>query len=751
MVYEPYSEGQRNSMREIFIQYTRTSKAEWLKQKHTGLLWFTFASAAFMPVIQTIAFFFIDFSTGKEGGNGLNLFILANIKLFTGFFFPLFLIVAVTRVVYMEHRSDTWKLLETQPSSRFFLFFSKWQLCSLTSLVCLLALFAFSVGGGLLLVNLKYSRNFTSNHVEWSKDMQLLVRLWVSSLGLISLQFVISLWLRNFAWPIIIGVISLIAGSIFSGFGILSWFPYSPVSLTSSFSEGSNSGSFFIPHELLSVAWAVLFFWLGYQWFRNKKFSSAYVKPFLRLLTSIAFLVVFALVFYFLNRPVQLKAYNKTVIAGKIHLGSPVEKLVFYKYPTFDTMMVVPVKNGMFHYVPEEKISKEIYIVRAGAEQAQLFFGSGDSVYMDWAEQPFRYSKCEIGGSRIAENSYLSQNRNDLSLNFLSNAARRYAPAEFYREVLDKWTDREKELNDFKTVDHIKPAPDFIELQKKLIAVDYLNLVHIEYPKTMAVYFPNDTIKEFRAMNDLESLVRFDDTTLIDFPAYREYVMTMIQRKAFKTGEPLLSVLANEVSSSKVRNSLAFEAIVNDLSVLHDSSRRANRLAESLTFLDDERLRNKLIDVNERLNRLQVGKKAPGFSVENLNGKQLTLNDLTNRYLVIDLWATWCGPCRMESPYFEKIAEEYTDESTAFVSISIDEDKNAWKTEALQKSKHVLQLWASNPRADFINGYSIAFIPRFMLIDPKGNIVSVDLPRPSDPRFEKTLQNAIPSLRLTSY
>ena len=68
----------------------------------------------------------------------------------------------------------------------------------------------------------------------------------------------------------------------------------------------------------------------------------------------------------------------------------------------------------------------------------------------------------------------------------------------------------------------------------------------------------------------------------------------------------------------------------------------------------------------------------------------------------------------------------------------------AWKLEAPMKSKRVLQLWAKNEKDEFTNGYAIASIPRFMLIDPMGKIVNANMPPPSDPEFENILRREIP-------
>ncbi len=118
---------------------------------------------------------------------------------------------------------------------------------------------------------------------------------------------------------------------------------------------------------------------------------------------------------------------------------------------------------------------------------------------------------------------------------------------------------------------------------------------------------------------------------------------------------------------------------------------------------------------------------------------------LKGRYVVVDVWATWCAPCKKEAPYFNRYAEQYTSEAIAFVSLSVDENKNAWKSESAGRNERVLQLWANNSKGE-LAAYNLEFIPRFMLIDPKGKIISAQLPMPSDPEFEQILLKEIPYL-----
>ncbi|MFB9078306.1 TlpA family protein disulfide reductase [Flavobacterium procerum] len=137
-----------------------------------------------------------------------------------------------------------------------------------------------------------------------------------------------------------------------------------------------------------------------------------------------------------------------------------------------------------------------------------------------------------------------------------------------------------------------------------------------------------------------------------------------------------------------------------------------------------------------------VGKPSPEFDYENHKGGKTKLADLKGKYIYIDLWATWCAPCRAEIPYLQKMEEKYHGKNIEFVSISIDKlkDNEKWKKFVTDKNLGGIQLFADKDwESEFVVNYGVTGIPRFILIDPKGNIVDPDATRPSDPKLENQL------------
>ena len=140
------------------------------------------------------------------------------------------------------------------------------------------------------------------------------------------------------------------------------------------------------------------------------------------------------------------------------------------------------------------------------------------------------------------------------------------------------------------------------------------------------------------------------------------------------------------------------------------------------------------------------GTASPSFKYENHKGGFTSLEDLKGKYIYIDVWATWCGPCRQEIPFLQKTEEAYHGKNIEFVSISIDEQINHEKWNQFVKDKNLggIQLLADKDwKSDFVQGYKINGIPRFILISPEGKIVNADAPRPSSPELVTLLDSVV--------
>lgn len=129
---------------------------------------------------------------------------------------------------------------------------------------------------------------------------------------------------------------------------------------------------------------------------------------------------------------------------------------------------------------------------------------------------------------------------------------------------------------------------------------------------------------------------------------------------------------------------------------------------------------------------LSIGNKAPELKFKDPNGKEIALSDLKGKMVLIDFWASWCGPCRRENPNVVKTYKEFKDvkfenaKGFTVYSVSLDKNKGAWQNAIMQDGLawpyHVsdLKAWA----AEGAKIYKVRSIPQAYLIDGNGIIVS---------------------------
>ncbi len=123
-----------------------------------------------------------------------------------------------------------------------------------------------------------------------------------------------------------------------------------------------------------------------------------------------------------------------------------------------------------------------------------------------------------------------------------------------------------------------------------------------------------------------------------------------------------------------------------------------------------------------------MDKQAPGFVQPDVNGKTLSLEDFKGKYVLVDFWASWCTPCRVEIPELKSVYEKYKDKNFTILSISLDKDKEKWMSALTHEQMTWPQL--SDLKGDqnsAAKAYKVLGIPANFLIDPNGKIIAVGI------------------------
>ena len=194
----------------------------------------------------------------------------------------------------------------------------------------------------------------------------------------------------------------------------------------------------------------------------------------------------------------------------------------------------------------------------------------------------------------------------------------------------------------------------------------------------------------------------------------------------------------------------AFKEKVNQLKFEYDSILNAYNNLDSTLYNTIKKQNQQVVtyfnNAYEKNRFMSKGKPSPKFeNYIDIKGGTKSLDSFKGKYVYIDVWATWCGPCIQQIPFLQSLEKEYHNKNIEFVSISTDESRRSggsweaaekkWRNFVKKKNMTGVQLW-SGQDFSFQQAYQINAIPRFIIIDPEGKIVDANAPRPSEPRLK---------------
>ena len=140
------------------------------------------------------------------------------------------------------------------------------------------------------------------------------------------------------------------------------------------------------------------------------------------------------------------------------------------------------------------------------------------------------------------------------------------------------------------------------------------------------------------------------------------------------------------------------------------------------------RYKAEMAEAKAQKERLAEGKVAPEFSFPTPDGKKnLGPQDFKGKILVLDFWASWCGPCRAEIPHLKEAYKEYSKKGVAFFSVSIDKSDSEWRKAMKEENMPWAQALAPKAGKDVMKLYQFSGIPYILVLDKEGKIVAKNL------------------------
>ncbi|MFD1819588.1 Peroxiredoxin [Pseudarcicella hirudinis] len=198
--------------------------------------------------------------------------------------------------------------------------------------------------------------------------------------------------------------------------------------------------------------------------------------------------------------------------------------------------------------------------------------------------------------------------------------------------------------------------------------------------------------------------------------------------KVFMAGEAYADSVCNHFISTNP-NSIISAFIINSYYMRPGSEEKMMKYYNSLSAEVKASFFGKEIkSLSDKLAVVDTGKMAPDFSMADTTGKSIRLSSLKGKYVLVDFWASWCGPCRKENPNVVKAYNEYRDKGFEIIGVSLDNKKEAW-LKAINADKltwiHVSDLkgWQN----DAAKLYAVSAVPMNFLLDKNGKIIGKNL------------------------
>ncbi|MDO5977834.1 TlpA family protein disulfide reductase [Flavivirga spongiicola] len=307
---------------------------------------------------------------------------------------------------------------------------------------------------------------------------------------------------------------------------------------------------------------------------------------------------------------------------------------------------------------------------------------------------------------------------------------------EAFKQSIDN---RMLELNGLTNV-----SEDFKRLEKARSKFDYVNslnnLFYLYYGKVrkgeMTQEEMNVKIEEankYLIPFKKPFLDDFNDTNYLQLEVFQSLLYSL-KEKDFKTIHELPAlntILQDYLVTNELVNTLKFNGYSNQI---------GDQLKEGIQEVTNQDYRAVLQNLQAEYETITKGNPASDLTFTKLDGNTIKLSDYKGKVIVLDLWATWCGPCMKEKPFFEDLEKVYhRNNNVELISLSIDTEK-VWRG-YFEKNEVVgnqLQINRSQ-----LSDYKVAGIPRFFVIDKNFNIVDVFAPLPSSGELEKLINKYI--------
>ena len=378
------------------------------------------------------------------------------------------------------------------------------------------------------------------------------------------------------------------------------------------------------------------------------------------------------------------------------------------------------------------------YKMQIGEEYTPLYLRPGShvkfSINCDSFDETIRYT-----GDLSAENNALAKAILISEKMSPSQALFKKPEAEFLK-IINQYEKQHQAL-----FSNPKFSKEFAEPAKKEFQMNRINLLST-YPSYHAQltkktdFKPSANFYNFYNEFDFNDADKMDESMVRVLDGYLNYKLGYLGDDYDSLTTMKLQLLNREITNNKVRDLYVMAEHQNAIAFAKNVTAVGNAF---LSSTNTDSVKTRVDDYITKSNKLSTGNPAPEFSLESADGSIKSLKDYLGQYVYIDIWATWCGPCKKELPFFETLKKDYANKNIKFVSVCVWDQKAAWKKFLEEKKIAGEQLFIEGQENSFVENYMVRGVPTFILIDKEGKIITNKVERPSEKELRSRLNQLI--------
>lgn len=345
--------------------------------------------------------------------------------------------------------------------------------------------------------------------------------------------------------------------------------------------------------------------------------------------------------------------------------------------------------NGELKGAPDQKVYLE-----------ELFFSQKDPEVLDTAE--VKNGKFTIGAVASEEGLYrLRLEKNEGVYFFVNDNSKISFSADANNPALQSWNFSGAANGSLKKI------LSYTDSSKNAVNTTFLGI---------------EKLKEAKVADTDSALIALTNT----FTAQKDAITKYCYQYADTAANPMVALFAATMAP------VAVDKFIDPVQKLAVRFPKHNGIAGAVAYIKTETAKMLQSTQQQPGSMPAIGSMAPDITMNDVNGKPFSLSQLKGKYVLVDFWASWCGPCRGENPTVVAAYNKYKDKNFTVLGVSLDDDAASWKKAIADDQltwTHIsdLKRWSS----EAISLYGLDAIPYNVLVDPQGKIIATELRGPA--------------------